>query len=196
MTVAIVQIACCLFNILNTSKTRQWFSYSGAFSRFVWPICEKYLICIHFVHIKLITRFSIAGILHLNGSREREIQRKGATERYDHCSAAAAHQTVRNNHRICRTTNKRLRTGTQSQRQREGCIVFKQFHMTNMICIYSQYISMAVVQRRRRRLPTTTTTTTSLSVYIIFYLCQGHYLTTSFLALKGFQDFQFASACA
>lgn len=81
MTVAIVQIACCLFNILNTSKTRQLFSYSGAFSRFVWPICEKYLICIHFVHIKLITGFSIAGILHLNGSREREGEREKRSQR-------------------------------------------------------------------------------------------------------------------
>lgn len=26
------------------------------------------------------------------------------------------------------------------------------------------------------------------TLYIIFYLCYGHYLTTSFLALKGFQD--------
>lgn len=40
-----------------------------------------------------------------------------------------------------------------------------------------------------------TTHTHTHTLYFIYYLCYGHYLTASFLALKGFQDSNLPSAC-
>lgn len=145
----------CLLSV-QYSEHFKTIQYNGTFSRFVHSICGKVFNLYSFCSYKINNEihyfenmFVYVCIMYMLSKTHRHTEMLS-----EYYSATAAHQTVRNNHRMDEKAQKtfgKWHRETDRAREREivCSIVLKQFQMTNIICMYSQYIygrcSVAVV---------------------------------------------------